>query len=845
MSTDSFKIKKSLHIEPQTSPSLSDAGDIGYNSTSNKLEVRDNSATRSMVSEDGTQTLTNKSISGSSNTFSNIPSSAVNTGAATTVDIATSNSNSTVNIGTGTGTNVVNIGGADTTVNITGTVNNNAVTNLNVSDKLITINDGGGAASGFSSGIEVEENGVSTGYIQTSTDRNSWQLLAPNSAGIATLTPGASNTNVVLDSAAQVITNKDIDGGTASNSRRITLPKDTKANLDALTRKEGTIVYSTDLTKAYIDNGTNLVAVGSGSGGSKNYLTDGDAEATNSWVMYDDASVIPVDGISGTTSATVTVSSTNPLTGIKSYIFTPHSALGEGAAYTFTLDREDRYKTLNCELSLEVNSGSYIDGDLTVYLYDVTNSTLIYASPVSGIKNSTINNKQVFSFNATSSTSYRLLIHQATTNSGYTMKFEAKLGPSSHLGYSPISTDWASYTPTISAGFGSVTGVSFFYKRNGKMLDVSGSFVTGTCTAALGTFTLPSGLTIDSAALPLANTSAGDGPIVGTLTTVGANQHTPIVTATSTSTLLVYMGNNFTNSASLVPTNPSVNLSNNADTVVEFSVPISGWSSDSKVLSEYDGRAVALIAQGDPASAASGATIIWPTVVKDTLGAYNPTTGEYTVKVAGIYKVHGGMETNGTGGERVHIYKNGSSYSVVGNLNSNGGTGYSGLVECAVNDVITVRIVAATRDVSANSSLNIELISGAQQISAGERIIAIASGAPNSSYTADTPIVFSTMAQNTHGSYNVSTGEFTAARNDFYKVDFFIDSNIAGNTKFYLSVNGSKVKVIGAASTASFGQGAGSIYLATGQVLTLRAAAGWSALGAATEHSFAITSGAF
>ena len=59
---------------------------------------------------------------------------------------------------------------------------------------------------------------------------------------------------------AQVFTNKDIDGGTASNTSRITIPKDTLANLNALTRKAGTIVYATDTGFFYYDNGTNLIA---------------------------------------------------------------------------------------------------------------------------------------------------------------------------------------------------------------------------------------------------------------------------------------------------------------------------------------------------------------------------------------------------------------------------------------------------------------------------------------------------------------------------------------------------------------------------------------------------------
>lgn len=81
-----------------------------------------------------------------------------------------------------------------------------------------------------------------------------------------TATHGVSG-NILGTSDAQVITNKDIDGGTASNSRRITVPKNTKSNLDALTRKQGTLLYASDLNKLYSDDGSSLTEVGSGSGG--------------------------------------------------------------------------------------------------------------------------------------------------------------------------------------------------------------------------------------------------------------------------------------------------------------------------------------------------------------------------------------------------------------------------------------------------------------------------------------------------------------------------------------------------------------------------------------------------
>jgi hypothetical protein len=66
-----FQSRQGINITPGAT-SVASEGDIGFNSTTHKLEYRDNTATRSVVSEDGTQTLTNKTMSGGSNTFSNI-----------------------------------------------------------------------------------------------------------------------------------------------------------------------------------------------------------------------------------------------------------------------------------------------------------------------------------------------------------------------------------------------------------------------------------------------------------------------------------------------------------------------------------------------------------------------------------------------------------------------------------------------------------------------------------------------------------------------------------------------------------------------------------------------------
>lgn len=103
----------------------------------------------------------------------------------TVFDVAATGGTDVMNIGT-TNADVINIGRVGATVNIYGNTIYSQVTNLEVSDKLIRLNRGGAAASAGGSGFELEENSVITGYVKTSSDRNSYELKVPNVAYKAT-----------------------------------------------------------------------------------------------------------------------------------------------------------------------------------------------------------------------------------------------------------------------------------------------------------------------------------------------------------------------------------------------------------------------------------------------------------------------------------------------------------------------------------------------------------------------------------------------------------------------------------------------------------------------------------
>jgi hypothetical protein len=112
-----------------------------------------------------------------------------NTGTFTVNSVATFNN--TVNL-----TNDVIVSG-NLTVN--GTLTNVNTTNLEVKDKLITLNNGSITTDGGGSGIEIEESsGGHPGYFKTSAARTGWELKAPATAGIITLIPTATSVSLTM-----------------------------------------------------------------------------------------------------------------------------------------------------------------------------------------------------------------------------------------------------------------------------------------------------------------------------------------------------------------------------------------------------------------------------------------------------------------------------------------------------------------------------------------------------------------------------------------------------------------------------------------------------------------------
>ena len=155
-----------------------------------------------------------------------------------------------------------NITAQDVTVNGDLTVEGTTTTvnsdTLDVADANITVNVGGTDATAEGAGLTVEGTGASDlAQIKYSAAATSKFIVGAD---------GSEKEIATIDD-AQVITNKDIDGGTASNSNRISVPKGVdKTTLDGLTRKQGVIVFDQDKKQFLGDDGTELKTIGGGGG---------------------------------------------------------------------------------------------------------------------------------------------------------------------------------------------------------------------------------------------------------------------------------------------------------------------------------------------------------------------------------------------------------------------------------------------------------------------------------------------------------------------------------------------------------------------------------------------------
>jgi hypothetical protein len=233
-------------------------------------------------------------------------------------------------------------------------------------------------------------------------------------------------------------------------------------------------VYAKTDDKLYIQNSAGVeTPVGSGSGSSSeiNYISNplfeetANAAVPTGWVTYADAAAAtPVDGTGGSPTVTFTASTSSPIRGLVSAVFTKDAAnrQGQGVAYAFTIPAVDKGKLVGINFDI-TPGGSYASSDMSVYVYDVTNSVLITPAAVS-LPN--LIGTFTTSFGLTAGTSYRLILHVASTNaSAYTLKID-----NVSVGYKPTPqgavVEGIRTKSYATSDFGAVTGVTISATTN-------------------------------------------------------------------------------------------------------------------------------------------------------------------------------------------------------------------------------------------------------------------------------------------------------------------------------------------------------------------------------------------
>lgn len=597
------------------------------------------------------------------------------------------------------------------------------------------------------------------------------------------------------------------------------------------TPDNGSTYFDASLGKFQFRESGSWKGLGSGSAGI-NYITNPDADTgVTGWATYKDtAGVAPQNGTGGTaTHISLTTSSTSPLRGINSFIVANSGATtaqGEGISFDFTIDAADQAKILDISFDYAINSGTFaggsqgpitVLGDLVVWVYDVTNSTLIQPTPFV-LTGSVAGQKYKFQGNfqtASNSTSYRLILHVPTTTIlAWSMKFDnVVVGPQVGVFGAPITSP--TVFPMVITGTSSnptkatvpdTDKATWF--RIGKFMHIHYEYGSSTGTggaAGSGTylFALPLGFQVDTqTVLPDPGQNGGT---VGTaqVGTSTDNLAGAVKIYDSTHLVVEVMNNNV---AKVQVTSTTYQLSTvGLKYSFDAIVPILGWESNLLMSQDASTRVVAAKYFGMNVAVTNNSTDIglkWDIAAYDTHGAYVASNGFFVCPVNGKYRVamHVGSSTNisGTIGSAilVAVKINGVQTNIIATQVRQSTSafavdllGYSE-EDCKAGDLITITAnnpssnsASFTTSGSLNSWMTISLIQGPETIVSSESV-SVMWYRPNSFSLSTSPQIptFTQKGHDTHGAWDSTNGIFTAPMAGKYRVTVQIQCSASSST---------------------------------------------------------------
>ncbi len=588
---------------------------------------------------------------------------------------------------------------------------------------------------------------------------------------------------------------------------------------------------------------------GSGSGfGAINYITNFGAETdTTGWATYADAAGnIPVDGTGGSaTNLTFSRSASTPLIGTGQFSLVQANSTslqGKGVAYAFTID--PAFQSTNLAIQFSYNASStFVTGDgitaplndgtvttnagnsdIEIFVYDVTNSILIPVSPqvMTGKGSQNYQFKGTFQ-TASNSTSYRLIFHVATASAnatGWTYLFDnVFVGPQAQIAGSPES-DWVSFTPTGSwVANSTYTG---YWRRIGSNMEVQVNIaLAGAPTTASLTVNMPTGYTIDTTRLTNSTASVGTFLSSASGKSAGANAELLIKYSSTSAISVFYQSSILAAETAVDATHPGTFANGDAVNLL-WTAPIVGWGSTTTMSNDSETRVVAMFATGSSASLNYNAgtpnstiptvagQMVFGTVVSDSHGAYNSTTGVYTIPVAGYYAISAsyigsGSTTHLNDQFVIEVFNSTTSAILVKFLQPMGGVITTGItasvnipsVYLTAGTAIYVRgtnTSTTTPVYLSNATLNyfsVARVSGPAAIAATDTVAAAYTDTAGSAIaTSFGKYAYATKVFDTHGAYG-NSGIYTVPISGKYLINAILgtaNTTLLTSTSFQMAV---------------------------------------------------------
>ncbi len=433
-----------------------------------------------------------------------------------------------------------------------------------------------------------------------------------------------------------------------------------------------------------------------------NVLAAKDSEfdvGTFTWTTYADAAgTTPVDATGGTANITIatTTTSSEVLKGTKSLKLTKDAAnrQGEGFSVNYSVPQAYLGKPAAVSFDYKLLSGTFTNGspssasDIQVYLVDVTSGAII--TPFPNYLDGSGSFKGFFQFLAgTSAQNYRLAIHVSTASaSAYTLSFDNFFLGKSEPTYLSADTDWQSKTLTAS-GF-TFTSQSFQTRKEGPDLLIRGRFVVNTTAGTEARILFPDNL--------LSSSSISTLEIAGV---VGRNAATAnfygYYSTREPSVGYITFGIQ-TSAQNALTKQLGTGLTAGEAYTIEARIPIQGWSSGyTSVDTMLQNVPVVFRAYINGGSITANTTIAsWTSVEKDSVGAFNSSTGEYTIKIPGDYYFAATLGSTATNSGTTYISKNGTIMILGSNESLDNRDAVSGVLpNLVVGDVITLKHGAA------------------------------------------------------------------------------------------------------------------------------------------------------